>query len=174
MDWYIVDKDYFSYLFNFDRRIGYIDYSNRLKLHIGIILTINNDNFYVPISSPKPKHIKMNNSLSFHKLIDDNNKLLAVFNLNNMIPVQDEFVIKLKYSTIDKYRTFNSLDDLNNYIYLLQIEKHYIDQIEHILKDKALKLYQHRIQNPDSKLSNICCDFELLQAQAKLYSPKTN
>ncbi len=71
MDWYVIDKNYIKYLTQFDSRVGYVEYGNRLKLHVGILLTINEFHYYVPISSPKPKHQKMSNNLDFHKLQDE-------------------------------------------------------------------------------------------------------
>ena len=68
MDWYVVDKNYINYLTQFDSRVGYVEYGERLKLHVGILLTIGDYNYYVPISSAKPKHQRMSNSLDFHKL----------------------------------------------------------------------------------------------------------
>ena len=41
MDWYVIDKNYIKYLTQFDSRVGYVEYGNRLKLHVGILLTIN-------------------------------------------------------------------------------------------------------------------------------------
>ena len=52
MDWYVIDKNYIKYLTQFDSRVGYVEYGNRLKLHVGILLTINEFHYYVPISSP--------------------------------------------------------------------------------------------------------------------------
>ena len=40
MDWYVVDKNYINYLTQFDSRVGYVEYGERLKLHVGILLTI--------------------------------------------------------------------------------------------------------------------------------------
>ena len=40
MDWYVVDKKYIHYLTQFDFRVGYVEYGERLKLHVGILLTI--------------------------------------------------------------------------------------------------------------------------------------
>ena len=68
MNWYIVDKKYINYLTQFDSHVGYVEYGERLKLHVGTLLTIGNFHYYVPISSAKPKHQKMSNSLDFHKL----------------------------------------------------------------------------------------------------------
>ena len=40
MDWYVVNKKYINYLTQFDSRVGYVEYGERLKLHVGILLTI--------------------------------------------------------------------------------------------------------------------------------------
>ncbi len=32
MNWYVVDKKYINYLTQFDSRVGYVEYGNRLKL----------------------------------------------------------------------------------------------------------------------------------------------
>lgn len=66
MDWYVIDKKYINYLTQFDSHVGY---GERLKLHVGILLTIGDFHYYVPISSAK--HQKMSNSLDFHKLQDE-------------------------------------------------------------------------------------------------------
>ena len=39
MDWYVVDKKYIKYLMQFDSQVGYVEYEERLKLHVGILLT---------------------------------------------------------------------------------------------------------------------------------------
>jgi protein AbiQ len=41
LKWYIVDKEYVSYLKEFDNKVENIDYSNRFKPYLGIIITIN-------------------------------------------------------------------------------------------------------------------------------------
>lgn len=56
MDWYVVNKEYINYLKQFDSRVGYVEYGERLKLHVGILLAVGTFNYYVPISSAKPKH----------------------------------------------------------------------------------------------------------------------
>ena len=101
MDWYVVDKKYINYLTQFDSRVGYVEYGERLKLHVGILLTIGDFHYYVPISSAKPKHQKMSNSLDFHKLHDESTGYLyAVLNINNMIPVPDNCLTQLKYNQV--------------------------------------------------------------------------
>lgn len=109
MNWYVVDKDYIKYLIQFDSRVGYVEYGDKLKLHIGILMTINNFHYYVPVSSAKSKHHRMSNSLDFHKLQDCNTGYLhAVLNLNNMIPVPDSCVTQIKYNQIEQFRFFHN------------------------------------------------------------------
>ena len=105
LKWYIVDKEYVSYLKEFDNKVENIDYSNRFKPYLGIIITINEINYYVPISSVKEKHYKMNEDIDFIK-ISENDRILGVLNLNNMIPIDNDSVKNLKYSEIEKYRNF--------------------------------------------------------------------
>ena len=139
MDWYVVDKNYIQYLLQFDKNVGFINYGSRLKLYLGIVLKVENFFYYVPISSAKEKHKNMKNSLDFQK-IQDENKLYAVLNLNNMIPVPDSCITQLKYNQIEKFRDFNSEKSRIDYIYLLQKEKNIIDGLENLIKDKNPKI----------------------------------
>lgn len=154
----------------FDSRVGYVEYGERLKLHIGILLTVGNFHYYIPISSAKPKHHKMSNNLDFHKLQDESdNYLYAVLNINNMIPVPDSCITQLKYNEIEQFRTFNNEKEKTDYIYLLQKEKFLIDKVQDILQNKALKLYQKCIAKPGSSLASRCCNFKLLEEKCKSY-----
>lgn len=171
MNWYVVDKGYIDYLTQFDSRVGYVEYGDRLKLHVGIILTIADFHYYVPISSAKPKHKRMSNSIDFHKLQDESNGYLyAVLNINNMIPVPDNCLTQLKYNNIEAFRSFNNEKEKTNYIYLLQKEKFLIDKVQDTLQQKAIKLYQKCIDKPDSSLALRCCSFKMLEEKCKLYS----
>lgn len=167
MNWYVVDKDYVDYLSQYDYRVGYVEYGERLKLHIGILLELENSRYYVPISSAKPKHKKMSNSLDFHKIQDEENGYIyAVLNINNMIPVPDTCITQVKYNEIEKYRIFQNEKEKTDYIYLLQKEKYLIDKIEDVLQNKAKKLYEKCLNKPESKLALRCCDFKLLEDKA--------
>lgn len=170
MNWYIVDKKYINYLTQFDSHVGYVEYGERLKLHVGTLLTIGNFHYYVPISSAKPKHQKMSNSLDFHKLQDESTRYLyAVLNINNMIPVPDNCLTQLKYNQIDCFRSFKSDKEKTDYIYLLQKEKFLIDNIQNTLQNKAMKLYQKCIAKPDFSLAARCCNFKMLEEKCLSY-----
>ena len=153
VNWYVVDKNYINYLVKVDKRVGYVEYGGRLKLHIGILVTVNYLNYYVPISSAKSKHHNMSNSIDFHKLIDEvTGELYAVININNMIPVPDFCITQLKYDKIANFRTFLNEKEKTDYIYLLQKEKLIIDNIDLTLQSKAQKLYQKCLNKPNSSL----------------------
>lgn len=47
MNWYVVDKKYINYLTQFDSHVGYVEYGERLKLHVGILLTVGDFHYYV-------------------------------------------------------------------------------------------------------------------------------
>lgn len=170
MNWYIVDEEYINYLLQFDPRVGFINYGDKLKLHVGTVLSIDGHHYYVPISSAKPKHHKMSNSLDFQKLKDSKTGYLyAILNLNNMIPVPDCCLTQLKYTNVSDYRSFSSDKERTNYIYLLQKEKRILDEIQDVIQGKAQKLYVKCLQNPNSTLAKRCCNFKLLEEKAVTY-----
>lgn len=170
MNWYVVDKKYVGYLRKFDCKVGHVEYGDKLKLHIGIIIEIDGIKYYVPVSSPKEKHNKMSNGLDFHKVVDpENGTLYAVININNMIPVPNKCITQLKYNDVQNHRTFTNEKEKTDYIYLLQKEKAIIDKLDGVLKSKAKKLYDKVNANPESALAKRCCDFKLLQEKSMEY-----
>lgn len=119
----------------------------------GIVLEINNINYFAPLSSPKEKHKTMKTSLDFIKI---NNGRNGIINLNNMLPVpleccnqiniEKEIIKNKKYGLILKYQ------------YLWCNENK-----EQILK-KANKLYNLIVFNKANiNLKNRCCDFKNLE-----------
>ena len=169
--WYIVKKDYVNYLQKYDNKVANIDYKVKLKPYIGIIVNINNFNYYVPISSVKEKHYSIKEDMDFIK-ISQKNKILGVLNLNNMIPILDEDISILKYKEIEKYRNFNSEKEKKLYISLLNFELKLINKMIGKIRKSALKLYKEKQNNPNSVISMRCCDFKLLEKMCVLYKRK--
>lgn len=168
LKWYIADKEYVNYLRKFDDKVENIDYSTKLKPYIGILITINDFNYYVPISSAKEKHYKIKEGMDFIKIMQDD-KIIGVLNLNNMIPISGNNVKALKYKNIEEYRDFVSDKEKKLYIAFLSFELDLInDKIEKIKKN-AMKLYNEKINNPKSNLSKRCCDFKLLEKASVNY-----
>lgn len=171
LKWYIADKKYVNYLRKFDEKVENIDYNSKLKPYIGILITINELNYYVPISSPKEKHYKIREGMDFVKIMQDD-KIIGVLNLNNMIPILDKNVKALKYKEIEKYRDFTSDKEKSLYIAFLNFELNLINNKIEKIKKNAVKLYNEKINNPTSNIAKRCCDFKLLEQKALLYNKK--
>ena len=87
-------------------------------------------------------------------------------------PVPDNCLTQLKYNQIENFRSFSNEKEKTDYIYLLQKEKFLIDNVQDILQNKALKLYQKCISKPEASLAVRCCDFKMLEEKCRSYSKK--
>lgn len=86
---YVVDVNYCNYLRKFEACVPYVHNDKAKRPFLGIVLQINGIDFYAPLSSPKPKHVKMKGQLDFIKIKDGE---YCGINLNNMIPIHIEQV----------------------------------------------------------------------------------
>ena len=170
LKWYIVNKEYVKYLKLFDNKVENIDYDKNIKPYIGIVLNIDSFKYYVPISSPKEKHYKMEEDIDFIKIIDKKGSILGVLNLNNMIPILDSEIEELKYDEIDEIKTFNNEREKQLYLMLLRLEIKIMNgKVEKILRN-ASKLYDLKGKKPKSKIAKRCCDFKKLEGKAIEYN----
>ena len=81
-----IDEKYINYLRQYDKNVAYN--KNTTRPYIGIVYTYNNYNYFAPLSSPKPKHKKINpKAIDIYKIKDGE---LGVVNINNMIPTPIE------------------------------------------------------------------------------------
>lgn len=55
-----VDYKYCDYLRKFDNKIFYNAGKKELRPFLGILFTIDNCEYFAPLSSPKPKHLNKN------------------------------------------------------------------------------------------------------------------
>ena len=114
---YTIDRDYLKYLFDIDERVMYWEsdtYENERK-YIGVVLNINNFDYFAPLSSPKgadyfyKKGIKQvkKNTIPIVRLITDKGQLLGKIKLSNMIPVTSEHLTlyDIKGETDKKYQS---------------------------------------------------------------------
>lgn len=162
MNWYVVNKEYVTHLHKYDNKVENIDYKNKIKPYIGIVLNINNYEYYVPISSAKQKYYKLRNQIDLYK-IEREEEILGVLNINNMIPIREDLVERLKYDEIEKYREFKSSYEKQQYIELLEIELKLINKKQIEIMENARKLYYLVIKYPMSKLAKRSCDFKKLE-----------
>jgi len=88
-----------------------------------------------------------------------------------MIPIQDDYITVLKYDELRKYRLFENDEAFEKFVLLLKNELAIINTNENLIKQNAMKLYNFKIEKPDTSMSKRCCDFQLLEQKCKEYNP---
>jgi len=126
MEFYYVNSDYIRYLQQIDPKNVQHNYENTInqKPYLGIVLRVNNKDYFAPLSSDKNlkyKQIKDSNP-TVYKLVTTNKNYLGVIKLNNMIPVQQ--------SELNKMTKENILEKDINYQKLLNTQRIVINNNE--------------------------------------------
>lgn len=154
---YRININYIKYLYSFDNRVQYNssredNYSKR-RPYLGIVLKVNEINYFVPLEHPRLSHQKMKNNIYLFKI---HNGKYGILGFNNMIPVKEDELIefdinkeneKYKQILISQYRFCN---------------KHILE-----IKERAKATYQ-KYKN-DRFFKKICCNFELLEEKCVEY-----
>lgn len=153
MKLYRIRDEYYELLHKHDSKVLYN--KNEKRPYVGVVLKINHFNYYIPLSSPKPKHKSMKNNKDFIKL--DGGKLGAL-NINCMIPVDTKNLIKFDINKEEpRYRDLlrNQLDVLKSLKDTIIKNSQYIYSI-HNMKADDLTIYQKNILKR-------CCNFKQLE-----------
>ena len=81
---YEIDPAYIEYLSNHAVHLFHNSTSTQVnsRKYIGVIIKVNDMDYFAPLSSFKDKHRRMEETIDFIKI-----KHYAVINLNNMLPV---------------------------------------------------------------------------------------
>lgn len=157
-----LDINYSNYLRKYDKKVPYNYDKKELKPFIGILFTINECMYFAPLSSPKPKHLKLKAKLDFLKI--DGGKLGAI-NFNNMIPVTEFNIIKIN---LNKEQVTNSE---KQYIILLKKQLRWLNRNSDKLYGRSKKLYDKYLNGTlDKNIMKRCCDFKLLEEKCMLYN----
>ena len=157
---YRIKDEYINYLRNEDPKV--LINKDEGRPYIGIVYSINNSDYYIPLSSPKQKHKKMKNTKDFHKI---KNGEYGAINFNKMIPVKEECIIEFNFNNEpdEKYRS------------LLQLQYKEIIYLEDTIKRKAENIYKlfntddSELTKADLAVKNRCCNFVLLEQMCKEY-----
>jgi protein AbiQ len=165
MDLYTIETEYVDYLKQFQERIWENDDKGKLRPYAGVVLHVGNNNYYVPLSSPKPKHMKMKDRLDFIRL-EQQKQLKAVLNLNNMIPVHKSLVERIV------------INKITNPVYreLLHRELLDIKRKQATIQKNAIVIYnkttKYRDEPQNQRLVSVCYDFLLLEQKLQEYMNK--
>ena len=151
--YHITDK-YIDYLRTFDSTVPYNKQETRP--YVGVVIKIDDLEYYAPLSSPKPKHLKMKNSKDFYKI--QNGKLGAI-NFNNMIPVPNTELIQINIlkESDPKYRRL-----LQKQYYEIQHNASNISNYAFRLRTMLLK-DENQLNNNDIKVKSRCCNLKKLE-----------
>ena len=157
-----LDTNYCNYLRNFDNKVPYNYDKKELRPFIGILFNIDTIMYFAPLSSPKPKHLKIKTKLDFLKI--DNGKLGAI-NFNNMIPVMESNII---YLDLNKKTT--NISELK-YLNLLKSQLFWLNRHKEKIYGRSNKLYDKYKNNKlDINIFKRCCNFPLLEEKCMEYN----
>lgn len=152
LSFYDVDVEYAKYLRQFDDKIPYITYNDRNKFVCGIVLRINGLSYYAPISS---KTIKRRTCML---ILNKRGQILSSIKFNYMFPIPPNAAVRKDFSAI------RAVDP--KYADLLQAEYEFCKKNEDAILAKANKIYAIGC-NPNHALHFTCCNFPLLEKNAK-------
>jgi protein AbiQ len=151
-----IKDHYIDYLREFDKTV--LKNKNSKRKYIGVLFEIDDKNYYAPLASPKPKHLKISNKAPDIVKID--NGELGVINLNNMIPVPESEIINFNINNVEDEKYKNLLRDQVKYIQLNR---------KNIIK-KAKRLYSIFNSGKHPLINARCCNFKLLERKCAQYS----
>ena len=152
---YYISEDYINYLRQFDNKVVYNKKEKRP--YVGIVYVYNGINYFVPLHSPKEKHLRINSkALDVFKINDGK---LGIININNMIPAPKE-VLKEALPTINDIKYKN----------LLENQLTFINNNKKKLYSK-INIFQNRYRKGylNDAILNRTCDFILLEEKMKEY-----
>lgn len=141
------------------------------RKYLGIVLKINDFNYYIPMSSPKKSDYKDNEirksivpivRMISKEEVDRIPVLKGTLRISNMIPVPESELI-LYEPKFEKNK---------NYKILVEKELEFIDKNEDMIKKYASIIYNQKINNYDVSYINNVVDFKLLEQKCLDYMNK--
>ncbi|MDO4395806.1 MAG: type III toxin-antitoxin system ToxN/AbiQ family toxin [Clostridia bacterium] len=164
MDFYYVDQEYMEFLQNFEKvkrgftKVPNTQYAEHSKFVLGVVLKIEDFNYYVPVSSFDKKQ----EANILIRITGDIVEVKGSLRFNYMFPVPDEFLEKVVINDIedDKYRA------------LLYKEYRFCKESAEKIQKKANKIYIMVTTNRKPLLTDNSCDFKLLEQGYRIYKDK--
>lgn len=157
-----VDSDYCNFLRKFDDKVSYNAGNKELRPFVGILFTVNNCEYFAPLSSPKPKHIKLKNTLDLIKI---NDGIYGVVNFNNMIPVTNN-----NYTEFDLNKKVNEQNEQYR-IQLLNNQLRWLTSNKKDIYQKSKILYNLYINDKlPRNVKDRCCNYPLLEEKCVQYN----
>ena len=163
LNFYTIDDNYINYLNQFDKHIAYN--KSQKRPYIGILIIVENHNYFAPLFSPKQKHQSYKDNLTFFKILSIKTKNnLGIIRFSDMIPVPQEYVHILNMKELSY-----------GYKRLISEQYSYINIPDNRQKifSKSEKLYNIVTSESKSKMAkfykDLCCNFKMLEQKCNEY-----
>lgn len=126
LKFYHIKEEYIEYLHRTDRRVQFN--KGERRPYVGVVLKVNEQNYYVPLESPKPNHSNIRSGGPILKLDEGR---LGIMGFNNMVPVKQGQLIEFDIAaeTDKEYQT------------LLLKQFHYCSKNKDIIERRAINTY---------------------------------
>ena len=157
-----VNSEYCDYLREFDNKVSYNAGSKDLRPFIGVLFMVGKCEYFAPLSSPKPKHKTLKNTLDLIKIADGE---YGVINFNNMIPVTSN-----NYKEFDLNKSSEDKNEMRR-IRLLRNQLRWLTSNKKIINSKSKLLYDlYKTNKLPKNVRERCCNFPLLEDKCKEYN----
>ena len=158
---YTVDRNYIKYLSRFEKHVSYNkDEIGHSRPYLGIVLRIEEFEYFVPLYSYKEHYGKYKNNPSFFFIYDRKKKPLAIIKFSAMVPVP-------KYINVTSLLEYNEQD--KKYKSLISAEYRYINSNKEEIYKRANKMYMAVTKHKNNFLRTIACNFKLLEEKSLKY-----
>ena len=159
---YRVSADYCDFLRKVDPCVPYTGDQKSMRPFVGIVLSVNHFQYYVPLTSPKPKHLHMKNQMDFLKIKGGE---WGAINFNNMIPVPQSCLHKVELKILE-----TDSKPEKDYKNLLSNQLSWCNSHRDIILHQVGKLYAAVTEGSARKtLADRCCSFLRVEQQCLLY-----
>ncbi len=154
---YHIREGYVEFLHKADSRVQLNKGEHRP--YVGIVMTIGEYEYYVPLESPKPNHANIKSGGPVLKL---DGGTLGIMGFNNMLPVKRYQLIEFDISAVSdvKYRT------------LLLKQLAFIEKNKRVIYDRAAATYRKATDGKNPFYRKICCNFKKLESICDKYKVK--
>lgn len=180
-----INQDYLKYLHDSCSEVYYKPTNYDSKPYLGILISTEQQEYVIPLSSAKDKHKSWKNveadrfviyeicqksSVTSKDIYIDNKDgsvkhILSVMDLKKMIPIKEGL-----YSVVELNPNPTDTNEIKKYKVLMNLEFTFCLKIINQIIQKVTKLYDKQMET--GKIIPFCCDFKLLEEKCKEWIDK--
>ena len=151
---YRIREDYIAHLHSVDNKVQYNKGAKRP--YVGIVLSVHDHDYFVPMESPKPSHARLKSSVHIIKIEGGKYGLLG---FNNMVPAKKRHLVD-----------FDIDAEANpSYKALLKNQLRFCRNNRDRITSRAAKTYEAAVVKAQPFYLGICCDFRLLEQESRRF-----